>query len=342
MDERVINLFKLRLNGLKSVYGYVRVIPGDYNILIASDSGEIMLVGAGLISERIAQQNINPKFLIPDYLEYRLDKKWLDWFNRSMAQAAQGINRDLHPLAVYESLKITNKKFSPQFSRIFDYFKYLNLKVLFLMIFLSAASVMLIAKIKRSRKIPVAYAIFTTGFFGMSVSLLLIFAYQVFYGYLYQKISVLTALFMAGVAAGSIFAVSGFAKIKNVKSLLIVLEGLITVFSLALGMAFSGFGAPPAGLAAIIYILLFLSGLLMGAEFPLAGKLYLGNSHNVGYVSGLLYASDLLGGWIAGILGGVVFLPILGFFGTCMVVAMLKFSSLILLYFCRGNDIINL
>ena len=76
-----------------------------------------------------------------------------------------------------------------------------------------------------------------------------------------------------------------------------------------------------------------MCGFFVGLEFPLAAKLYLGKSGQIGRTSGLLYGADLLGGWLAGILGGIIFLPVLGLFNTCMVVVMLKVSSLFLLRF---------
>jgi len=66
----------------------------------------------------------------------------------------------------------------------------------------------------------------------------------------------------------------------------------------------------------------------------LAGKLYLREAGNrVGRAAGVLYAGDLAGGWLAGLLAGVAFLPILGFFDTCLVIFILKLSSLLLLLF---------
>ena len=50
-----------------------------------------------------------------------------------------------------------------------------------------------------------------------------------------------------------------------------------------------------------------------------------------GFTSGLLYFSDLIGGWLAGVVGAVVFLPILGLINTCIVIVMFKLSSLLLL-----------
>ncbi|MFA5345974.1 MAG: hypothetical protein WC315_06865, partial [Candidatus Omnitrophota bacterium] len=164
-----------------------------------------------------------------------------------------------------------------------------------------------------------------------SANLLLIFAYQVFYGYLYQKISILTAVFMAGIASGSFLLVCGMDKIKNNKSALIILEVLLAAFSLILGFTISSFNIFSGCPVPVFYGLLFILGLLMGLEFPLAGKLCLRDEAGLGSVSGALYASDLIGGWLSGILTGIVFLPLLGFFDTCLVIFMLKLSSLIIL-----------
>ncbi|MBT8333807.1 MAG: spermidine synthase, partial [Deltaproteobacteria bacterium] len=47
--------------------------------------------------------------------------------------------------------------------------------------------------------------------------------------------------------------------------------------------------------------------------------------------AGLLYASDLLGGWFGGIAGAVLLLPVLGLTGTCISVGLLKLVSFIVL-----------
>jgi len=56
-----------------------------------------------------------------------------------------------------------------------------------------------------SRKIIFSslYAIFSTGFAAMGLEIILLFAYQNHYGCLYQKIGIIVALFMAGLAVGA-------------------------------------------------------------------------------------------------------------------------------------------
>jgi hypothetical protein len=69
----------------------------------------------------------------------------------------------------------------------------------------------------------------------------------------------------------------------------------------------------------------------MGFEFPLSGKIYSQDRLGIGRISGVLYACDLMGGWLAGMMVGVFLLPVFGLFKTFMLAATLKLSSLILL-----------
>ncbi len=318
-------------NALKESFGYVRVIPGDYNIFLASGSKDVLEVAPGLISERINQENIKTNILIPGYLNYRLSKTWLEWFSQATKGATLEVNRDFKPVAVFQMLKMANKKFSPRLSRIMDILENLNLKAVSFFIFIITLLLLYLNFARHYKNLPVAYGIATTGFFGMLANLILIFSFQVFYGYLYHMIGALISIFMAGIAAGSIFMTARVEKIKRAIELFIGLEALIGIFSVILAIIITKFLGTAAYTPLVFTILLFISGLLMGLEFPLASKICLRETQETGRVSGLLYASDLMGGWLAGIVGGVILLPILGLFDACMVMLLFKLSSLILL-----------
>jgi spermidine synthase len=75
----------------------------------------------------------------------------------------------------------------------------------------------------------------------------------------------------------------------------------------------------------------FISGFLIGSQFPLANRLYLRDGRSLTTSAGALYAADLLGGWFGGILGAVVLLPVLGLVGTCITVGLLKLTSFIVI-----------
>jgi len=332
LSQELRDLNMCVLNGLKNSYSHIRVIPGDYNLFLASSSKEIMEVNPSLISQRIKQQNIKTNLLTPAYLDYRLDKKWLDWFTRSSAGATSKINKDFMPFAVFEMLAFWNKQFSPQFTGFYEFFQNFNLKTALAII---AAITLLIYFIFRRKpgfkRISVAYSIATTGFFGMLINLILIFSFQVFYGYLYHSIGLLISIFMAGIAAGSIITTYRIKSLKNKLRFFIALEMIMAIFSYFSALAIPKLAGPLLHLPLAFMMIGFIPGVFTGLTFPLASGLYLKKEEGAGSVSGALYCSDLIGGWIAGILGGVVFLPVLGLFKTCLVIVMFKLSSFLLL-----------
>jgi spermidine synthase len=166
---------------------------------------------------------------------------------------------------------------------------------------------------------------------------MLIFTFQSIYGHVFSWIGLLVAAFMAGAVFSSMLVAIVMHRIKDPYTIFTRIELAIMFFSI--GCIFIVF-IPNAHLGSpdtfILYKLLFLvisfiSGLLIGSQFPLANKLYRRDNASLTKTAGLLYASDLLGGWLGGVLGAVVLLPILGLIGTCITVALLKLTSFIVI-----------
>jgi len=86
------------------------------------------------------------------------------------------------------------------------------------------------------------------------------------------------------------------------------------------------------------FLLSFLGGTTIGFQFPLAAQIQLRLSSSpisLERTGAILYAADLLGGFLGGLLGGVLLFPLLGLHRTCLLVALLKAGSLVLLLCCR-------
>lgn len=335
LNQELKDLNMCILNGLRQVYKHTRIIPGDYNIFLVSNSESILKVTAGQILERITQQNIKSNILTPNYLAYRLNKYWLDWFVKASNGATKKINQDLRPIAVFEMGLFWNKKVSAGLTGILEFFQGLELKIAAIFIFLITLLLYFLYCIRRV-KVGILYSIFTTGFFGMLSNLLLIFSFQIFYGYLYHKIGLLLSIFMAGIAVGSIFMTGILKRLKSDLKLFIGLEALLILFLGAMSLGISRFFEFKS--YGLIFIgLFFISGLFLGLEFPLASKIYLGKKQEVAGAAGGLYAADLIGGWLAGVFGGVILLPVLGLFNSCLVIIIFKISSLLLLLATKSH-----
>ena len=330
------------LDTLKSVFGSVRIIPGDVNLYLASDSYPLDQVTPEEVAERLEERKIQTSLVKKNYIEYRLHRRWLQWYWKSMEGRKIHINSDFRPLGVFFNLSYWNALFSPYLTGIFKWFEGFHLtftliKIILITIILS----IIFIKMPQYSKHSVTYSIFTTGLTGMIFSLALIFTFQTFYGFLYHQIGLLVAIFMAGIASGSFFITNLFDRMKNDSLLFLKTEIAIILFSILLPFAFL---TPSHHLEdKVVYVILygailimsFLSGMFTGIQFPLAVKIYLDNPSRkgkLGQTAGLLYGADLFGGFFGGLLGGVFLLPLLGLKETCFMMAMIKISSGLLFF----------
>jgi len=331
------NLNACIMNTLKSVFPYVRVIPGDVrNLYLSSNAPEISLIDSAQLIDRLKERNLQVSILIPKHIERKLHPGYLDWFLGSVEEITLKINRDFQPRGLFYSISYWNALFSPYMRGLFRWLGKINLQVFFVLIsILTVVFLMFRSKIAKSSAIPLNIA--TTGFAGMTFDLALIFTFQALFGFVFHWLGLLVAAFMVGIAAGATVMISLLPRIKRKLNFFVMIEWVIICFSFILPMFFllfrhhldhPGIFFP---LQISFLVLSFISGLLVGGEFPLANKLHLKSEANISKTAGLLYGADLFGGFVGGIVGGVVLLPVLGLLGTCLVVVMLKASSLIIL-----------
>jgi spermidine synthase len=330
------------LDTLKEVYPYVKIIPGDTNLYLASNSGRLAQVTAKEMVQRLEAGRIQTRLITRGYLDDRLHEQWQTWFFQSMEGRTPRINSDFRPLGVFFSLSYWNALFSPYLAKIFQTIEKFTLKqtLAILSIFSLFGALLFIKKPDASIQ-SVPYAIFTTGLTGMIFNLAIIFTFQTLYGYLYHQIGVLVAIFMMGIAAGSFFIIRRLNRIRNKSLLLLGTELGIILFSLALPFLFFAFARSLQGgsrgprFEVVFWATSFLSGLFMGLQFPLATKIYLHDSStkgSLGHAAGLIYGADLVGGFFGGLFGGVLLLPILGLKETCFLMALIKMSSFLLFF----------
>lgn len=326
LSRAMRNLNSCVLNALSKEFDYVRVIPGDYNIFLSSES-PINKIEPEIIMHRIKERALSPSLFVEPYLEYRLSRKWQGWFMELVSMATDKINKNLFPFAVYQSLLVWNRQFPGITSGLFESLGNVNFTAI-VSFFVSLVFILFLFYKKRNfSRISFGYAIFTSGFFGMLANLILISSYQVYYGYLYNKIGLLISIFMTGLALGSILAGRNASLAADKRKLLAVIDLSTAIFAFSLPFLI----AIAASMQFIFVILLLICGFLVGLEFPLVNMLYHRKGESVSESVGVLYALDLLGGCFAGIFAGVLFLPVIGFTPSCFAAGLLKSGSFVLL-----------
>ncbi len=337
-NEALRDLTSAIFHTLRSVFAQVRAIPGsDGNTFLASGSPEALALDRAQILGRMQDRLVTASAIVPWHIENKLHPGWQDWFSRLIAGGSQKINRDFRPLGLFYSLSYWNAVFAPGFGRLFRSFERVSLGA----VSLPLAGILLLHFLlrgrTRGRPIGIPFAVAATGFAGMTYDLVVIFAFQAVYGYVFSWIGLLVASFMVGAAAGATFTTALLSRLHDDRRFFLRIELALVGLSLALPAALlavhataGGQHAAPVSIA-LFLVISFACGLLVGSQFPVANQLYLKQGASLSGAAGLLYAADLLGGWLAGIVAAVILLPVLGLVETCIAVGLLKLTSFVIM-----------
>jgi spermidine synthase len=186
-------------------------------------------------------------------------------------------------------------------------------------------------------RVRVLNSVAVFGLTGISLEILLVFSFQVLFGYVYAKLGLLLTLFMGGLALGS-FTMSRYPRDEALllRTLLLV-QAVLGLFCLTLIPVVTYLhGRPEASLQHLLNrealsLVSLVAGFLGGTHFPLANRLLLSRREQVGRTAGWLYAFDLLGSTLGSLLVGLVLIPVVGALQSLAVLALFNLAALIVL-----------
>jgi hypothetical protein len=176
------------------------------------------------------------------------------------------------------------------------------------------------------------FLVFSTGAAGMAVGILLMFMFQSAYGSLYLYMGLVSALFMLGLAVGSLgterLLVAGEWSPRRLAWL------VLPVHCALLGLVF----LLPVDCSAATYGALFLTaGLFGGAYVPVAAAALKAASVSDRTAGGWIALGDNLGGAIGGLLAGLILLPLFGASQTLALLVATLGVNLVALVLPRRN-----
>ncbi len=296
---------------LAGVFGRVRVLPGDQeNLFLAGPPDLDWEIGRVLGRFRALERPT--RYLSDGYLAYRLDPARLAWFqDQVLAGPAAPPNLDFQPRLLLAGLRYWQSFFTPATGRLYRRLvDYTGLLWLLPLLWLAAG-----------RRPGPAGSLFSSGFAGLSLQMLILWAFQVRYAALYQWLGLLSALFMAGLALGSFAG----RRLAGFLSSAAAFRWLESAFLLWLGLAWLLFHLQFLSRPAL-FLLTAGSGFLVGGQFPI-GVACLAAGGPEGPPAGRLYAADLLGGWLAALLVGGLLIPAWGLEPVFLFLLALKLAS---------------
>jgi len=311
------------LAALRTAFRHARVLAGDSNLFLAWDA-EAPAPGWGpqLLSEHLQQRAIRTRLVTEPYIRYRLDRDRFAELVQTFA-SDEHANRDGLPRGTFASMRVFARTVSPFAARVLEAVD--NVPGAAYPVTIAALLAGLLAvQARRRRPLYVGYAAASTGFAGMAMSVVLILAFQIQHGDVYQYIGVLTALFMLGAVIGSAWVGS-----TGGVPILVVESALLGVLLVAFGCAVVG--PQPEVWLPLVFVFMACTGGMVGAQFPVLVARLASHGAEIGAVAGRIYALDLLGAVLGAALAGVLLIPTIGIAGTILLAAALKAGSVILI-----------
>jgi len=293
---------------LKKVFKNVLIIPVDKNYFLASDSLLNIDIPGQVSKKKIQTAYVNSYYFDTQQLQERSS-----YVLRNIS-ADIDLNNDFRPVAFFYQLNY--------------WLSYFGNSPLILGILLIVTSLIILVTLN-----PVSSGLFTGGFTGASVEVILVLALQIMFGYVFQMLGIVIMLFMLGLAVGSGVTTRLF-RIPQVKHY-IAIQLILSLFSFLLPLFLlwiSFLNLPDWIIQAKIAGLTFFVSFLIGMEYRMASYLRRDNK-----VMGIAtnYSAELFGSALGALVVTIFLIPLLGFVNTGIVLAILNMMSAAILIIRR-------
>jgi spermidine synthase len=338
LNQELINLNGCLLNTTRQIFGSVLVIPDELNLFLATDDSVMLATSPDQQIDQFKQQKIVTRMITPVYLHYKLSvRRQADFLEQTAQIRDIGINTDLSPIALYYSLAYHYSINSPRFVAWMQKIPRIRPTHILLLLFsVLVPLAWIFFRIHRSGlwKNIIVLPVIGSGFTGIGIPVVFMLLFQSLFGYIYLWIGLLVTSFMTGLTTGSIWITGRLNKIRNELREFIILLILLTVYLLIILIILAGLKYTSAHLFSTTAMKIFIlaatacCGFLVGAQFPLANKIYLGTDTRIGQAGGLLYSADLAGAWLGGLIVTALLIPVFGLINTVLVFLLLNLISL--------------
>ena len=353
---------------LHEAFQNVVVTPGQTNLYFACNSNGIITLDIETLMERYKEWQISSDYFTEHLFYTLLQPEQVNFIERQLSQRKDLlVNTDAKPVTYFLNLVLWDSLTGGHFHGLFHSLKDTGLQSFLIPIVIALAGRIIYVILRQSRRFDFYYAIqlkatclialATTGFAGIAFEIVTLYAFQNIYGYIYERMGIIVAVFMVGLALGGYIAnriihkgwhgqtclsVHNSAMREKIQSptefgqskwinILMIFEGIIGLYAIILPFIIRTLSFYSTLAEFGLIFLIGVGGVLTGIEFPLVNKIFMQCNNNIVISAGVTDSADHIGAFLGAILTGVIFLPLLGLFGTCLILATLNISSLILI-----------
>ncbi|MDI6782912.1 MAG: fused MFS/spermidine synthase [bacterium] len=340
LGPELLNLNKTIEQTLRSVFANIVIIPGDRNLYFASNANDIISDNTDYLTTRwnARVKNISTQYFNEYMLEVVVQPDRVEFIKEQLAKvSAVTKNEDFKPTAYFYNLQLWLKQSKGFIKTLFSFLTNIRLYHFVILIGILVVLVILLLKRKsvRQQRVPPITVAASTGLVGITLALVFVYAFQAIYGYVYQWVGLIIAIFMFGLAGGSFLGTKLVD--RNPRRKLILAELSIFGFCLLIPFMLNLMKEQESAIFGLPMLTLII-GFMVGFEFPVCVAAYQNQevrsqrSEVRKETGGLIYASDLLGSAVGALIAAVVLLPLFGILTTVYLMALLKIGSIIILW----------
>jgi spermidine synthase len=342
MSEEAKSLFLSLKGTLERVFCDILITPGETNFFLASNGEGILTKQWELLLERAEERGIETRYFRDYYLYADFSPERFEYtVKRLHTDEPVKVNSDFKPISYYYDMVF----WSTYFSKV----GYLTRNVLLsvserrLWISLLLVSVCLCTPLIFIRKRGVSYGVLvpiaTTGFAEITFQIVTLLSFQILFGYVFYKLSLILTSYMLGLIFGGLWITRMMQRGGGTRKTYFLTQLSIVIYPLVLPLLFLFFSHPRGdvsyyiGSNIIFPLLPVIPGIIGGFQFPLANKLFLRGRRRRGSSAGMTYGLDLVGSCLGALVVSIFLVPIIGIVNTCIHVSILNFVSLLILIF---------
>ncbi|NQT90061.1 MAG: fused MFS/spermidine synthase [Candidatus Omnitrophica bacterium] len=323
---------------LESAFSYVEFIPGENLIFVASDSPGIMDNRPQGLIDRFKQRGLKTEFLTTYHIKDAYYPHAVSYFKKRLTQQKNiaKINRDFQPICFYYDIILWAVMFGPSAVGFFNLLVNCNLYLLAAILILLFSAGLSVIRIKKDHlRLIIPPIIAASGAAGITLEMILILCFQISYGYVYEKVGLLIALFMLGAASGA-YVIN--RNLKHIRDHLKLLCSVCIAFCVYIAAApfiiRMSASMPTEAMQPIFYLMILGAGGAIGSQFPLAVAI-LQKKTTAANSAAVVWGSDLFGATLGTLVSSLVLMPVLGIFQTAVGYALLVGAGAILLFLSR-------
>jgi spermidine synthase len=332
---------------LAEVFPEVTALPGETVHFFAARRAGILARTPQELVARLQARHLHTSYVREYYIPFRMmPDRMKDFQAQTQPRASTPVNLDFAPIAYYFDTALWSGRFDLTFRRLLVALARVRFRPLAVLagLFLLVLAGGLGAWPNRNRRLrsSAGFCIAATGFTMIGLEIMLLLGFQAVYGYVYHQLAILIAAFMAGMAAGSGWAIrrragssAGQSRPKDAL-LLAVLQALVAVSPLLLYVVFTWVEPMTTVQASFVVsqivfpALAVLCGLLGGYQFPVASRVFFAGNESPSRGYGTLYALDLAGACVGAVALSVYWIPVFGFLKTASLIAVVNLAPTLL------------